>query len=134
MRTVRLLLVGLVGMFALAACSDTPDSVEDAVSSLPDTEDVTDAAADVQTELNELGDAIESSDAAEDLQAAWTEMRTEITAAISSATAGESIDTTAIETQLDQFQSELETMGDDVGDDVMSAWNELRSAFEQLMS
>lgn len=134
MRTIRVLTMALVATFAVAACSDTPDSVEDAVSSLPDTEDVTAVAEDVQTELNELGTAIENSEAAEDLQAGWTNVRTEITSAISSFTSGESIDTAAIEAQFDEFQTELEAMGDDVGDEVMSAWSELRAAFQQLTS
>ena len=134
MRKIRLLLLALVAALAVGACSDTPDSVEDAVSSLPDSEDVTEVATEVQMELNELATEIENSDVADDLQAAWTDMRTEITSAISSATAGEALDTEAIQTQLDEFQSELEAMGDDVGDSVMSAWSELRAAFEQLMS
>jgi len=134
MRKIRLLLLALVAALAVGACSDTPDSVEDAVSSLPDSEDVTEVATEVQMELNELATEIENSDVADDLQAAWTDMRTEITSAISSATAGEALDTESIRTELDEFQSELEAMGDDVGDSVMSAWSELRAAFEQLMS
>lgn len=134
MRKIRIFVLALVAALAVGACSDTPDSIEDAVSSLPDAEDVTDVAEDVQTELNELGEAIESSEAADDLQTAWGEVRTEITSAISSFTSGETIDTEAVQAQLDEFQSELEAMGDDVGDDLMSAWNELRSSFEQMTS
>lgn len=138
MRTVRVLIMALMATLAVAACSDAPENVEDAVSSLPSseevTENVTEVAQDVQTQLNELGTAIENSEAAEDLQTAWSDVRTEVTSAISSFSAGESIDTAAIETQFDEFQTELEAMGDDVGDEVMTAWNELRSAFEQLTS
>lgn len=138
MRTVRVLIMALMAALAVAACSDAPENVEDAVSSLPSseevTENVTEVAEDVQTQLNELGTAIENSEAAEDLQTAWSDVRTEVTSAISSFSAGESIDTAAIETQFDAFQTELEAMGDDVGDEVMAAWNELRSAFEQLTS
>ncbi|HXV71681.1 MAG TPA: hypothetical protein VEB69_09795 [Acidimicrobiia bacterium] len=138
MRTVRVLIMALMAALAVAACSDAPENVEDAVSSLPSseevTENVTEVAQDVQTQLNELGTAIENSEAAEDLQTAWSDVRTEVTSAISSFSAGESIDTAAIETQFDEFQTELEAMGDDVGDEVMTAWNELRSAFEQLTS
>jgi len=130
--------MALVAALALAACSDAPENVQDAVSSLPSseevTENVTEVAQDVQTQLNELGTAIENSEAAEDLQTAWSDVRTEVTSAISSFSSGESIDTAAIETQFDEFQTELEAMGDDVGDEVMSAWNELRAAFEQLTS
>lgn len=138
MRTVRVLIMALMAALSVAACSDAPENVEDAVSSLPSseevTENVTEVAEDVQTQLNELGTAIENSEAAEDLQTAWSDVRTEVTSAISSFSAGESIDTAAIETQFDAFQTELEAMGDDVGDEVMAAWNELRSAFEQLTS
>lgn len=138
MRTVRVLIMALMAALSVAACSDAPENVEDAVSSLPSseevTENVTEVAEDVQTQLNELGTAIENSEAAEDLQTAWSDVRTEVTSAISSFSAGESIDTAAIETQFDAFQTELEAMGDDVGDEVMTAWNELRSAFEQLTS
>jgi len=134
MRKTRLIVLALAAALAVGACSDTPDSVEDAVSSLPDSEDVTAVAAEVQTELNELTTAIENSEVAGDLQVAWSEVRTEITSAISSATAGDSLDTESIEAELDEFQSELEAMGDEVGDEVMSAWTELRAAFDQLTS
>jgi hypothetical protein len=44
------------------------------------------------------------------------------------------IDTTALQSELDEFESELTAAGDEVGDDLMSAWSSLRAKFEDLIS
>lgn len=134
MRTLRILAMSMIGLLAIAACSDTPDSVQDAVTSLPDSSEVAAVAAEVQTEMADLTATIQSSEAADAVETAWTEVQTEITAAIGTVTAGGSVDTEAINQELNAFQAELEAAGDEVRDDVMSAWTSLRSKFEQLLS
>lgn len=133
MRTVRLFLVALIGAFAMAACADTPDTVEDAVSSLPGEEDVAEVGADIQAEIEAVATEIENSEAADDLTAAWSDMQAEINAAVDSITSNEAVDTEAIQAELDEFQAEVEAAGDAVSDDLVVAWNELRSTVEDLI-
>jgi len=133
MRTIRLLLIALIGAFAMAACSDTPATVEDAVSSLPGEEDVAEVGADIQADIQAVATEIESSEAADDLSAAWSDMQAEINAAVDSITSNETVDTEAIRAELDEFQTEVETAGDAVSDDLVAAWNDLRSTVEEMI-
>lgn len=133
MRTIRILIVALVGALAVAACSDTPGTVDDAVSSIPDEGEMADALTDIQAEIETVATAIENSDAADDLQTAWSEVRAQINEAMNSITSDEAIDTEAIRAELEEFQAEVEAAGDEVGADLESAWNELRSRIEQLI-
>lgn len=133
MRTVRLLLVALIGAFAMVACADTPDTVEDAVSSLPGEEDMAEVGAEIQTEIEAVATEIENSEAADDLSAAWSDIQTEINAAVDSITSDGTVDTEAIQAELDEFQTEVEAAGDAVSDDLVAAWNELRSTVEELI-
>jgi len=133
MKPIRMLIAALIGILALAACSDTPDSVEDAVSSLPSEGDVTDALTDVQAEIDAVATEIESSDAADDLREAWSSVEAELTEAANSIASNETIDTDAVQAELEEFQTEIEAAGDEVGDELAAAWRELRSTFEQLM-
>jgi hypothetical protein len=133
MKFVRVLAFALIGLLAIAACSDTPDSVGDAVSSLPESDDVAAAAAEVQTEMTQIADEIQRSAAAEDLESSWNDVQTSMTAAITAATTDGSVDTAAVQAELDDFQSDLEAVGDDVSSDLMSAWTSLRGKFEQLI-
>lgn len=141
MRTLRILALAVITALTLAACSDSPDSVDDAVDSvqgaadsLADNDDLVEVAEEVRSEMNEFADEVQNSEAAADIQAAWSSVQIEMSEALSSVAAGDEIDRDAIETELETFQSELEAMGDDIGDELMSAWNELRSEFEQLLS
>jgi hypothetical protein len=84
--------------------------------------------------MADLSASIQSSGTADDVQTAWTKVQSEITAAISAVTADGSVDTNAIREDLDEFQTELEAAGDEVGDEVISAWASLRAKFEQLIS
>jgi len=133
MKLIRALVFALIGVMAIAACSDTPDTVGDAVSSLPGSDDVAATAAEVQTEITEIADQIQSSAAAEDLQSSWNDVQTSMTAAITAVTTDGSVDTSAVQAELDDFQSDLEAMSDDVSPELMSAWSSLRDKFEQLI-
>jgi len=132
MRNIKTLLVVLVGLLALAACSGT--SGTDAVSTLPAGEDVDEAAADIQAELNTLAAEIEASEAADELQAAWTEVQAQVGSAIATLSADGEVDTTALESEFDNFETQLEALGDDVGEDVVDAWQSVRQQIEQLFN
>jgi len=133
MKTIRILVLGIVGLIGLAACSDTPDSLEDAVSSLPQTEDLAALAEEIQTEMTVLATEIQNSEAADELQETWADTQSEMRAAIDSVTSDGTVDGEAIRSQLEEFQSELEAAGAAVSDDLISAWTSLRTRFEQLI-
>jgi hypothetical protein len=134
MRSRLMIAVALVGAMGLVSCSDTPDAVEDIPTTLPDAADVQDLVADVQTEMDDIATEIENSEANEELQSAWTEIETEIRSAIESVADDGTIDTSGIQDQLDEFQETLNSLGDDVSDELMSSWTTLRNALDQLMS
>lgn len=133
MRRVRILILALVGALAIAACSDTPDTVDDAVSSLPSEDDVVELTTEIQTEVEELTTEIENSEAGDQLLDAWTEVRAEVTEAVSAMTTGSEVDTDAVRAELDEFQAEVEAAGEEVGPELTTAWNELRSKVEALI-
>jgi ABC-type glycerol-3-phosphate transport system substrate-binding protein len=133
MRPVRILILALVGAVAVAACSETPEVLDGAVTTFPDEDDVAELVAEVQAEIQEVSTEIENSEAAADLRAAWSELSSELNAAIASITSNQAIDTAAVRDQLDEFQSEVEMAGDEVSDELRSAWIELRSKFERLL-
>jgi len=134
MKVIRILAMTVVGLIAVAACADTTGDIEDAVTSLPEASDVADLASEVQAEMTELATEIQDSQAAADLETAWVALQAEMTAALSSVQADGEIDTTALQSELDEFESELTAAGDEVGDDLMSAWSSLRAKFEDLIS
>lgn len=134
MRTVRTLILVLIGAIAVGACSESPDSVDEAVSSLPDEEDFAELRAEIEAEIEELSTEIESSEAADDLRDAWVDMQAELDAAMDSIESNESIDTEEIRSQLEEFQTEVEAAGEEASDELVAVWNRLRSRFEQLIS
>lgn len=132
MRSIKTLLVVLVGLFALVACGGTTGTTDGSVSSLPSGEDVGDAATEVQAELSALASEIEASDAADDIRAAWSDVQTEIGSAIATWTADGEVDTAALQSEFDEFETQLNALGDDVGDDLRESWLEVRQQVEQL--
>jgi gas vesicle protein len=136
---IGVLLIGAVG---LIGCSDTPDTIEDIPTTLPEdipttlpaADDVQDLVAEVQTEMTDIATEIQSSEASEELQSAWAEIEGEIRSAVDSVAESGSFDTTGLQDQLDEFQDTLTSMGDDVSDELMSSWQTLRNAIDQMMN
>lgn len=134
MKTLRLLAIAMIGLFALAACNDATGDLSDVPTTLPEASEVEDAFTDVRDDIEQLATEIENSEAADDLQAQWVEVQADITAAIDSATTDGSIDTTGLEQSMDEFEAELEAAGDEFGDEAMALWTQLRTQIEQLAS
>ena len=130
MHKSRILLAVLAATMAVGACSDTSGTVD--ASSLPGSGEVSDAVTELQTDMSELANQIESSDAAAELQSAWGDLQAEISSGIAAMTSDEVVDTEALQAEFDEFETQLDALGDDVGDEVVDAWNELRSQLEQL--
>ena len=132
MRNVKTLLIA-VGLLALVACSGTSGTGADGVSTLPAGEEVDDAAAEIQAELNALAAEIEASEAADEIQAAWTEVQAQVGSAIATMSADGEVDIAALQSEFDDFETQLETLGE-VGDDVREAWQDVRQQIEQLFN
>ena len=132
MRIIKTLLIVVVGLLALVACSGTSGTGEDVVSTLPSSEDVDDAAAEIQGEWDALAAEIQASGAADEIQSAWTEVQAQVASAIATLSADGEVDTAALESEFDDFETQLEALGDEVGDDVMEAWQDVRQQIEQL--
>jgi len=149
---LSIMALGMIGMLATAACSDTvPEDADDTVGDVPTTlaeptattegtepteadtaSDPAELAARLQLELATLGEEIQASEGAEELQTAWTEVEAQVSSALEDIQEG-TIDTGGLESQLDEFQATLDAMGDDVGSEVREAWESLRSSLEELM-
>ena len=133
MKRVRILILALAGAIAIAACSDTPEGLDDVVTSLPGQDDVVELAAEVQADIEEVSTELANSEAAEELGTAWSELNAELNTTIQSIISNQAVDTDAVRNQLDEFQSEVDAAGDEVSDELRSAWIELRSKFERLL-
>jgi hypothetical protein len=131
----------MAGALALAACSsETVDDVTSELESATDVsvaddveQDAMELAAEVQDEMSTLGTEIQNSDAADDLQAAWNEMQGEVTAALASMGTDGTISTEGLEEGIDEFQTALDSAGDEIGPEITEAWNSLRDKVESLM-
>lgn len=142
MRSKLMIGVMLIGAIGLIGCSETPETIEDIPTTLPeelpttlpDAGDVQDLVDEIQTEMDDIATEIQNSDAGEELEGAWTEIETEIRAAVDSVAESGSFDASGLQDQLDEFQETLTSMGDDVSDELMSSWDALRNAFDQLMT
>jgi hypothetical protein len=142
MKSKLMIGVVLIGVIGLIGCSGTPDTIEDIPTTLPAdipttlpaADDVQELVTEVQTEMTDIATEIQNSDASEELQSAWAEIEAEVRSAIDSVAESGSLDTSGLQDQLDEFQDTLTSMGDDVSDELMSSWQALRNAFDQLMN
>ena len=142
MKSKLMIGVVLIGAVGLIGCSDTPGSIEDIPTTLPAdipttlpaADEVQELVTEVQTEMTDIATEIQNSDASEELQSAWAEIEAEVQSAIDSVAESGSLDTSGLQDQLDEFQDTLTSMGDDVSDELMSSWQALRNAFDQMMN
>lgn len=133
MKRVRILILVVAGAVAIAACSETPEVLDDAMTSLPGEEDVTELVSEIQSDIEDVTTRIENSEAADELRSTWSELRSELSGALDSMTSNQAVDTETLRDRLERFQSDLEAAGEEVGDDLRSAWLDLRSKLEQLL-
>jgi hypothetical protein len=151
-RRVLIMAAATAGLVATAACAESvpdtvPDTLGDTVTTVPgagptttaDQPEPTDAETDIpalvaqlQTELTVLGEEIANSEAADTLQAAWEDLETRLMATIESVGTDGTIDMTELEGDLEEFQSTLDSLGDDVEAELLEAWTNFRSTLDQL--
>lgn len=133
MTPIRKLLLALIGAVVLAACNSAADIVDDPVTTLPTQDDVVEVVSEVQADIERLGEEVANSEAADELQEAWTELNSELTSMMESIRTNQAFDTDAVENRLAEFGQEVEAAGEEVGDELQSAWFDLRSKVEQLL-
>jgi len=141
-----LIALGLACTLATAACADStdttdttvagPTSTSDATAPPPTTGDLdpTAAIASLQAEMSQLAAQVESSQAAAELQIMWDEFQAELTAALADVQADGTLDLSGVETRVQEFEDDLDSLGDQVEPELRDAWATFRSNIEQLMS
>lgn len=147
----RILLLALMGTFAVAACSEgtVGTTLDDGAATMPTsgTSGTTSGAAtdgtagetgdpetmaEFQAEIDELSDAISESEAADELNSAWDTLNAELAASIAAIQEDGTIAREEIESSLEDFEQQLDEL--DVEENVRTAWESLRSHVEALMS
>ncbi len=138
--TVLALVLAFSGL--LAACDSGSDNDVTTTSGLDDPvattnaedESFEDSLADLQSQMAALAEDIENSEAADELGDAWAELQAEVAEATTALTSGAAFDTTELQQGIDAFEDQLDTMGGEAGDELQSAWAEVRSTLEDLVS
>lgn len=143
MRTRSVLALALAGLLFLAACGETdltettadPGSVTTADSAGEDVaDDIATTVAEVQAEVNELTTEVQNSAAAAELEETWNALQADLLAAVAAIGDDGTIDGSAVQEQVDAFQTQLDSLGDDVEPALMDAWETLRNRLQSLMS
>jgi gas vesicle protein len=138
---ISLLIVG--SALTLAACADSDGGLEGTVTTPASGPEATtgdtsangtalEMVTELQAEIDNLGDAISESETAEELNAAWTTLSTQVAASIAGIREDGTIAREEIESAVEEFQEQLDEL--DVEENVRTAWEELRSRLEQMMS
>lgn len=117
------LLVLLLAL-AVAACGGEADAGLDA--------ETAETLDQIEAEVTRLGEEIDASDMRDDLETAWDGVEEEVTEAVDAIRSGETIDSDAIEQQLEQFEQTVESV--DVEQSMRDAWTELRANIEDLLA
>ncbi|MGF1618396.1 MAG: hypothetical protein ACFCU2_11425 [Acidimicrobiia bacterium] len=144
MRSRSVLVLALTGLLLIAACGDTdltettfesgtvttgdPTGGDDVVN------DIATTVAAVQAEVNELSTEVQNSAAAAELEGAWNALQAEVLAAVAAIRDDGTIDGSSLQEEVDAFQTQLDSLGDEVEPALMDAWQTLRDRLQSLMS
>jgi hypothetical protein len=143
MRKRSLLVLALSGLLFLAACGerDLTETTADpgsVTTADPAGEDVADdlatTVAEVQAEVNELATEVQNSAAAAELEETWNALQSELLAAVAAIGDDGTIDGSAVQEEVDAFQAQLDSLGEEVEPTLMDAWETVRNRLQSLMS
>lgn len=144
MRKSKMPILVLAGLLFLAACGETdvtvtttdPGSVTTADPTTGDdvTDDVASTVAEIQSEVNELATEVQNSSAAAELEESWNALQANVLAAVAAIGDDGTIDGSAVQEELETFQSQLDALGDEAEPALMEAWETLRDRLQSLMS
>lgn len=141
MKKLNVLAALLAGMLVLSACTTAVDgdAVDDVVTTLGETaeevgDDVSATVADVQAEVSELATEVQNSAAAGELEESWNTLQTEVLAAVAAIGDDGMIDGSQVQDAIDDFQSDLDALGNEVEPTLAEAWDTFRQRLESIMS
>jgi hypothetical protein len=144
MRKLNVATLALGGLLLLAACGETevtvpttdPGSVTTADPTTGDdmTDDIATTVAEVQSEVSELATEVQNSSAAAELQESWNALQADLLAAVAAIGDDGTIDGSAVQEEMEAFQSQLDALGEEAEPALMEAWETLRVRLQSLMS
>ena len=143
MRNRTLIAFGIAGAMTIAACAGTTDPTVTTAAVVPGTSGSDDTAttgsdpaamaAELRARIDELAAEIENSEAAEQLQSNWAELQAGFTAALAGIGEDGTVDLSGVEDGLEEFEAEIEDLGDQVEPELRDAWERFQSELQQLM-
>lgn len=144
MKTRTLLILAVAGLLSLAACDDAglttttlangATTTENPTTSDDVANDIATTVSEVQAEVTELANEVQNSAVAADLQESWDTLQAEVLAGVAAIRDDGTIDGSQVQEALDNFQSDLDALGDQVEPTLTDAWETLRDRLESLMS
>lgn len=140
MRKSKVLAALFAGILVLSACGDTTvEDVEDGVTSLGEAADnlppeVTETVDEVQADVTNLATEVQNSAAAAELEESWNSLQTEVVAALAAIGDDGMVDGTEVTDAIDDFQADLDALGDEVEPTLAEAWDTFRQRLEGMMS
>lgn len=121
----------LATVLVFTAC-DSSGSVTTVSGDTSDT--VAALVSEVQTAAADLEDKVSSSPVADDLSDAWAAVETNVDDVVAAVAAGSTDLENEFADELDTFESNLDELGDEAGDELATAWQTFRTAFESLVA
>lgn len=133
MRILKASLFALL-MLSLAACAGGDTTLTTLQEEMEETAtDVVATIAAAQGDIADIGQEIQESEASQELLDTWQDLQTDLTAFFTSVQSEQAVDTTQVQTILDNFESELDEAGDQVTPELRETWESLRAQIEQLL-
>jgi len=133
MRILKALLFALL-MLSLAACAGGDTTLTTLQEEMEET--ATDVAATIaaaQEDIADIGQEIQESEASQELLDTWQDLQADLTTFFTSLQSEQAVDTTQVQTILDNFESELDEAGDQVTPELRETWESLRAQIERLL-
>lgn len=119
----------LVTVLVFTAC----DSSGSVTTLSGETDDLTALVTEVQEAATDLEDKVTNSAVADDLSEAWAAVETNVDDVVAAVAAGSTDLEDEFSDELDAFEDNLDELGDEAGDELTTAWQTFRSAFESLV-
>ena len=133
MRILKPLLFALL-MLSLAACAGGDTTLTTLQEELEETAtDVVATIAAAQGDIADIGQEIQESEASQELVDTWQDLQADLTVFFTSVQSEQTVDTTQVQTILDNFESELDEAGDQVTPELRETWESLRAQVERLL-
>lgn len=133
MRILKTLLFALM-VVSLTACAGGDTTLTTLQEEMEETaSDVAATIAAAQEDIADIGQEIQESEASQELLDTWQDLQADLTAFFTSVQSEQAVDTTQVQTILDNFEGQLDEAGDQVTPELREAWDSLRAQIERLL-